>query len=99
MGNSLTVIPALPEDRMSYVFGRLRTFENRAVVAMPCDNEDGYEFGLFWPATAERVVVAEEDDTITMVHEESTVEMFFEYLQTAHTIVIEKVAARFLCGA
>lgn len=91
-GNSLTIIPVLPDDTMGYVFDRLRDSGGRAVVAQQVD--DGWDFAVMWPASPERVAVAREDDHVAQIHGNSPVEIFFSYLEKVRTAVIREVAAQ-----
>jgi hypothetical protein len=46
------------------------------------------------PASAARIAVAEEDDTVMPVHEDCHVDMFLDYLAQVGMMIIRRVAAR-----
>ncbi|MGH3936243.1 MAG: hypothetical protein ACRDS1_14920 [Pseudonocardiaceae bacterium] len=46
------------------------------------------------PASDARIAVAKEDDTVTPMHENCQVDMFFDYLARVGTTVIERVTAK-----
>jgi hypothetical protein len=45
-------------------------------------------------ATRDQLAVAEEDETVTPVHENCHVDMFFDYLAHVGTAIVRRVAAR-----
>lgn len=87
-----TIIVALPDDRVGYVCDRLREAGGIAALAM-LDGEV-CRIAFLWPASPARLAVAEEDDTLAQLHEESTVDLFFDLLLFRRTLVIESVAAQ-----
>lgn len=87
-----TIIAALPDDPMGYVFGRLTDAGGSAVLAMPVG--DQLEIALLFPSSPARTQVATEDDTLAEIHDDSEVAMLFQYLRTVGTAVVCKVAAR-----
>ncbi len=46
------------------------------------------------PASEVRMVVAAEDDRMSPIHQDSRVDMFFDYLERVDTAVVRRVAAR-----
>jgi hypothetical protein len=92
--HGFTIIPVLPDDRMSYVFRRLREADDRGIVA----TFDGgkWDLAILWPASSARVTVAREDDSIAQIHCDSEVSMFFGYLKQRETVVVEELAARLM---
>ena len=52
----LTIIPVLPDDKMGYVFDRLREADDRGVVAMHVGKE--WRVAITWPTTPARATVA-----------------------------------------
>jgi hypothetical protein len=90
-----TIIVALPDDRMGYVFDRIRDAQGcAAVLVAPCGDE--YEIAEMWPASDARVAVAAEDDSLTPVDDECEVSFFFEYLHQAGTVVVSRITARLI---
>lgn len=94
---SHTIVVALPDDPMSYVFGRLADADNAAVLVCPKDGQ--YLVAMLWPASAARVEVAREDDRVSPVNDLSDVGMFFTYLTTVRTAVISRVTAQIFDSA
>ena len=88
-----TIIVALPDDTMGYVFDHLREAGGVAALALVRDS-DVAELAICWPASPARVAVAEEDDSLAHIHRDSPVEMFFDYLAKVHTAVVHCVAAQ-----
>jgi hypothetical protein len=94
----LTIIPVLPDDRMGYVFDRLREADDRGVVAMHVGGE--WRIAITWPTTPARATVArDEDDNIAVVHDDSEVAMFFDYLDQSPTLVMDEIVARLMPGS
>lgn len=87
-----TIIPALPDDTVSYVLDRLREAGGTAVLVMLA--EQRFQIAVLLPASAARIAVAEEDDTVTPVHEDCHVDMFFDYLTQVGTAIVKRVAAK-----
>lgn len=93
-GQAQTIIVALPDDRMSYVFDRLRDAGGSGVVVVPT-SEDNFDLARVWPASAERLIVAAEDDALAQVNEDVHVAMFITLLKsTGGPVVFERLAAR-----
>lgn len=88
-----TIIVVLPDDHMGYIFDRLRDAGGFATVAMP-RGDGAWEIAVMWPASAARLAVAEEDDTVSQIHEHSRADMFFDYLARVRTTVVQCVAAQ-----
>jgi hypothetical protein len=89
-----SIILALPDDTMKYVFDRLAESDCRAVVVMA--RGESFDLALVSPASPARVEVAIEDDALSPVHENSDVAMFFEYLRLQKTVVVQRISARFI---
>jgi hypothetical protein len=53
-----------------------------------------FQIAALLPASPARIAVAEEDDTLTPVHEDCHVDMFLDYLAKAGTVVVRRVAAK-----
>lgn len=87
-----TIIPALPDDTVGYVLDRLHDAGGSAVLVLL--TEQKFQIAALLPASPARIAVAQEDDTLTPVHEECRVDMFLDYLAQVGTIVIKRVAAR-----
>src|SRR5947209_364711 len=88
-----TIIPALPDDTVSYVLDRLQEAAGgKAVLVMLVEGE--FHIAVLLPASPARIAVAEEDDTVTPLHENCHVDMFFDYLACVGTTVIKRVAAK-----
>ena len=87
-----TIISVLPDDTMGYVLDRLREAGGTAILVLL--TELAYYIAVLLPASDARLAVAEEDDSITEVHVNSQVDMFFEYLTKRQTAVIRRVAAK-----
>lgn len=87
-----TIIPALPDDTVGYVLDRLREAGGKAVLVLL--TEQTFQIAALLPASPARIAVAEEDDTVTPVHENCHVDMFFEYLARVGTMVVSRVAAK-----
>jgi hypothetical protein len=93
-GRDITVIPALPDDSMGYVLTRLQEAKQTGVIAMIQDGQVLCSAILFRASPA-RVEVAEEDDVVMKVHDDSTVDFFFHVLkETGRDVVVSRVAAR-----
>jgi hypothetical protein len=89
-----TIIPALPDDTVGYVLDRLREAGGKAVLVLVM--EEKLQIAALLPASPARIAVAEEDDTVTPVHEDCHVDMFFDYLAQVRTAIIKRVAAKLL---
>ncbi len=87
-----TIIPALPDDTVGYVLDRLREAGGTAVLVLL--TEQRLQIAVLLPASPARIAVAEEDDTVTPVHEDCHVDMFFDYLEDVGTAIIKRVAAK-----
>ena len=92
--NAQTIVVALPDDRVGYIFDRVREAGGVAAVAMV----DGQvcKIAIMFPASAARVAVAEEDDSLSQIHPDSRIDMFFDYLEIATIVVVRCVAARLI---
>jgi hypothetical protein len=53
-----------------------------------------FHIAVLLPASPARIAVAEEDDTVTPLHDNCQVGMFFDYLEQVGTAVVERVAAK-----
>ncbi len=89
-----TIIPALPDDTVGYVLDRLREAGGKAVLVLV--TEEKLQIAALLPASPARIAVAEEDDTVTPVHEDCHIDMFFDYLAQVRTAIIKRVAAKLL---
>lgn len=89
----VTIITALPDDRMGYVLDRLREGGGVGVVALRRGQTD-WRVAVMAPASHERIAVAQEDDSLAEVHGDSRVDMFFECLSHTSVMVVQRVAAR-----
>ncbi|MGH3826155.1 MAG: hypothetical protein ACRDQX_03125 [Pseudonocardiaceae bacterium] len=87
-----TIIPALPDDTVGYVLDRLRDAGGTAVLVLM--TEQTFRIAVLLPASDARIAVAAEDDTVTPVHEDCQVDMFFDYLAQVGTAIIKRVAAK-----
>lgn len=87
-----TIIPALPDDTVGYVLDRLREAGGTAVLVLL--TERTLQIAALLPASDARIAVAEEDGSVTPVHEDCQVDMFFDYLTHVGTTVIKRVAAK-----
>ncbi|MGB6163609.1 MAG: hypothetical protein WBF75_13760 [Pseudonocardiaceae bacterium] len=87
-----TIILALPDDTVGYVLDRIREAGGTAVLVLL--TEQRLQIAVLLPASPARIAVAEEDDTVTPVHEDCHVDMFFDYLEDVGTAVIQRVAAK-----
>ncbi|MGH3869074.1 MAG: hypothetical protein ACRDQ4_23765 [Pseudonocardiaceae bacterium] len=87
-----TIIPTLPDDTVGYVLDRLREAGGTAVLVLL--TEQRLQIAVLLPASPARIAVAEEDDTVTPVHEDCHVDMFFAYLEDVGTAIIKRVAAK-----
>jgi hypothetical protein len=93
-----TIIPALPDDTVGYVLDRLREAGGTAVLVLLTEQrlEQRLQIAVLLPASPARIAVAEEDDTVTPVHEDCHVDMFFDYLADVGTAIIKRVAAKLI---
>lgn len=87
-----TIISTLPDDTVGYVLDRLQEAGGTAILVLLTDRE--LHIAALQPASDARIAVAEEDDSITEVHEDSQVEMIFNYLAQMGTVVIKRVTAK-----
>ncbi len=85
------IIPALPDDTVGYVLDQLREAGGKAVLVLR--TEEKLQIAALLPASPARIAVAEEDDTVTTVHEDCHVEMFFDYLAQVGTAVFRRCVA------
>jgi len=83
-----TIIVALPDDSMGYVFDRLWEAGRVGALAL-LRGEQVSRIAILWPASPARVAVAEEDDSITQIHLDSPVGMCFDYLERIRTMVVQ----------
>jgi hypothetical protein len=94
-----TIIVALPDDSMGYVFDRLGEAGCVGALAL-LKGEEASQIAILWPASPARVAVAEEDDSIAQIHLDSPVGMFFDYLERVRTtVVVRRVAAQLVDDA
>jgi hypothetical protein len=88
------IIVVLPDDAMGYVFDHLRDDAGIVVLA---DTEGHLHIAEFERASAARIEVAREDDTMAQIHRDAPVVMLFAYLREVNgPVVIEQVSARLL---
>ena len=87
-----TIISVLPDDTVGYVLDRLDEAGGSGVLVLLTD--EVLRIALLAPASEARMVVAAEDDRATPVHQDSQVDMFFDYLERVGTAVVRRVAAR-----
>jgi hypothetical protein len=87
-----TIIPVLPDDTVGYVLDRLQDAGGTAVLVLM--TERTCHIAVLLPASDARIAVAKEDDTVTPMHENCQVDMFFDYLAHVGTTVIERVTAK-----
>ncbi|MDQ3989211.1 MAG: hypothetical protein M3291_08455 [Actinomycetota bacterium] len=87
-----TIITVLPDDTVGYVLDRLDEAGGVAVLVLLTDRV--LRIASLTPASEARMTVAAEDDQLTPVHQESRVDMFFDYLAEVGTAVVRRVAAR-----
>lgn len=90
--HDLMIISALPDDTMGYVLDRLHEAGGKAVLVMLTDER--LHIAALLPASPARIAVAEEDGTVTQVHEHCHVAMLFDYLAQVGTAVFKRVAAK-----
>jgi hypothetical protein len=86
-----TIVVALPDDTMGYVFARLRESGGRGVVALGKDGST--ELAVVGPTSTARLKVAQEDDSLAVVHHDVSVDMFFACLRAQRVLVIESPRA------
>lgn len=89
--DSHIVVVALPDDSMRYVFDHLAQAGGSGAVVLVQDGP--IEMVTMRPASAAQVQVAQEDDGVARIHEDSPVDMFFECLRQARTLVIAQHTA------
>jgi hypothetical protein len=90
-----TIVIALPDDNMAYVFGRLSEARCRGMVALA--KEGPVEWAAFWPASRAQVADAKRRDDVVVIDDDSTVDMFFECLRIERTMIIKaKLAAKMI---
>ncbi|MBV9144261.1 MAG: hypothetical protein JO115_25645 [Pseudonocardiales bacterium] len=87
-----TIIPVLPDDTVGYVLDRLREAGGTAVLVLL--TAQTCQIAALLPASEARIAVAEEDGTVTPVHEDCQVDMFFHYLARVGTATISRVTAK-----
>jgi hypothetical protein len=89
-----TIISVLPDDTVGYVLDRLDEAGGSGVLVLLAD--EALRIASLAPASASeaRMVVAAEDGRATPVHQDSQVDMFFDYLERVGTAVVRRVAAR-----
>jgi hypothetical protein len=87
-----TIIPVLPDDTVGYVLDRVQEAGGSAVLVLL--TETRFQIAALLPASEARIAVAEEDGTVTPMHEACRVDMFFDYLACVGTTVIKRVAAK-----
>lgn len=87
-----TIIPALPDDTLGYVLDRLDEAGGKAVLVLL--TEEKLQIAALLPASPARIAVAQEDDTVTPVHDDCHVDMFFDYLAHVGTAVVKRVTAK-----
>ncbi len=94
--NNTSIVVVLPDDRMSYVFDRLREGDGTGVIALPRSGR--IETVVCAPASDARIAVAAEDGDVTSLHSDSTVSMFFDYIKLKSGVVVieHRTAARLL---
>ena len=92
-GGRQTIILVLADDTVGYMLDRLQDHGGTAVVAMVSSGT--CKLAHLWPASDERLVVAQEDDVVADVHENTEVAMFFDYLAHVGTAtVVRRITAR-----
>ncbi len=87
-----TIISVLPDDTVGYVLDHLDEAGGSAVLVLLTD--ETLRLATLTPASAARLAVAVEDDRVSAVHEDSRVDMFFDYLDRVGTAVVRRTAAR-----
>jgi len=87
-----TIISVLPDDTVGYVLDRLDDAGGVAVLVLLADGL--LRIASLAPAPEARIVVAAEDDQVIPVHQDSRVDLFFDYLERVGTAVVQRVAAR-----
>lgn len=87
-----TIITVLPDDTVGYVLDRLDEAGGVAVLVLLTDGV--LRIASLTPASEARMEVTAEDDLVTPVHQNSRVDMFFDYLGEVGTAVVRRVAAR-----
>jgi hypothetical protein len=92
-----TIIAALPDDTMGYVWDRLKECEpTSGPAALGVFENDEWRIALMWKASSARVEVAQEDRQFADIDDASEVSMFLDCLVQERTLVIRRVAARLL---
>jgi hypothetical protein len=91
-GGRQTIILVLADDTIGYMLDRLQDHGGTAVVAMVSSGT--CKLAQLWPASDERLVVAQEDDVVADVHENTEVAMFFDYLAHVGTATVVRRITR-----
>jgi hypothetical protein len=87
-----TIISALPDDTLDYVFDRLRDAGGTAILVLLTNQT--FHIATLQPASEARLEVAKEDGRVIEVHETCRVDMFFHCLEVLGATVVERVAAK-----
>ena len=87
-----TIISVLPDDTVGYVLDRLDDAGGVAVLVLLADGL--LRIASLAPAPEARIVAAAEDDQVIPIHQDSRVDLFFDYLERVGTAVVRRVAAR-----
>jgi hypothetical protein len=94
-----TVIIALPDDRMGYVFDQLRDAGGAAALVLAEPRDKPVRMAFMWPPSPARRAVAAEEGTVSQIHEDSPVGLFFDYLEHVRSVVVQPcVAAQLVHG-
>jgi hypothetical protein len=93
-GHQLTIISVLPDDTVGYVLDRLDEAGGSGVLVLL--TEESLRIAVLEPASQARSLAAVEDNHLAMVHRESRVDMFLDYLERVGTIVVRQVAVRLI---
>jgi hypothetical protein len=88
----LVIIPVLPDDTVGYVLDRLDDAGGSGVLVLLTD--EALRIASLVLASEASMVVVTEDDRMTRVHQDSRVDMFFDYLERVGTAVVRGVIAR-----
>lgn len=89
--NRQTIIIALPDDTMGYVFARLRDAHCRAVIALA---DDGlFQLAVVEPASLAQITAASTGDDLVGVGDEATADMFFGVLAMEGTLIVKATFA------
>ena len=93
-GYQLTIISVLPDDTVGYVLDRLDEAGGSGVLVLL--TEESLRIAVLEPASQARSLAAVEDNHLAMVHWDSRVDMFLDYLERVGTVVVRQVAARLI---